>query len=154
MEVVATFNDVEEAQAAKADLERAGIDAKVVDESKLQKFIFLSKALACDRVLVKETDFDKARLVLLSADVQDHVLRHEVRCINCGSPKVQYPQFTRNFVTTTVFGVAGSLLHLIDKAFYCRNCHHTWPVKERLRSRTDILNWPVKKGELVKEERG
>jgi hypothetical protein len=151
---VATFNDLDHAQAARADLERAGIEATVVDQSKLQRFIFLSKPLACDKVFVRQSDFAKARQVLQSADEQDHVLRHEVRCIKCGSPHVEYPQYTRKSIITTVFSVAGSLVHLIDKAFYCEDCHFSWPAKDMLRPRTDILNWPVKDAGLVKKERG
>jgi hypothetical protein len=153
-EVVATFNDLEKAHAAQADLERAGIEAKVADQSKLQRFIFLSKPLASAKVVVKETDFAKARQVLQSADEQDHVLLDEVRCLKCGSPHVEYPQFSRKSITTTVFAVTGSVLHLIDKEFYCRDCQHTWPAKDMLRRRTDILNWPAKDGGVVKQERG
>lgn len=153
-EVVATFNDLEKAQAAQAVLEHAGIEASVIDQTKLQKFIFLSKPLACGKVLVNETEFARAREVLQTADVKDHVLMDEVRCLKCGSPHVEYPQYTRNSITPTVFAVAGTLLHLMDKQFYCRDCHYTWPTKDLLRPRTDILNWPEKERGVVKQERG
>jgi hypothetical protein len=153
-EVVATFNDLDKAQAAKARLEQTGIKARVVDESRVQRFVYLCKPLACDKVLVDEPDFEKARTFLQTADAQDHILRDEVRCLQCGSPHVEYPQFTRKFVTTTFFGVLFSLLHLIDKAFYCQDCHHTWPAKDHLRRDTDILNWPSHEGGVAKQERG
>jgi hypothetical protein len=153
-EVVVTFNDFDKAQAAKVKLEQGGIHATVVDESKMQKFIYLSKPLACDKVLVEEANCQKARDFLQASDARDHILADEVYCPQCASPRIQYPQFTRKFITPTVFGVLFSLLHLIDKCFYCQDCQHTWPVKDLLRPRTDILNWPRKQDGVVKEERG
>jgi len=152
-EIVATFNDLEKAEAVKIKLEQAGIPARVLDQSKLQRFIYLSKPLACDKVLVNEADYEKARNFLRVSDAQDHILQHEVHCLQCGSPHVDYPQFTRKFITTTFFGVLFALMHLIDRSFYCQDCHYTWQAKDNLRSHTDILNWPTHRG-AVKEERG
>jgi hypothetical protein len=152
--ILATFNDLDQAQAAKLILDQAGIPTDVVDESKLQRFVFLSKPLACDKVLVAEADFQKGREVLEAADAQDHILRNEVCCLKCRSPRVQYPQFTRNCLTPTFFQVLFSFLHLTQKKFYCLDCHNTWLATESLRPRTDILNWPSKNRGLVKEERG
>jgi len=145
-EIVATFSDLDKAQAVKIKLEQAGIPARVLDQSKLQRFIYLSKPLACDKVLVEEANYEKARNFLKVSDAQDHILRDEIHCLQCGSPHVDYPQFTRKFITTTIFGVVGALLHIIDRTFYCQDCHHTWQAKDNLRSHTDILNWPTHRG--------
>jgi hypothetical protein len=150
-ETVATFSDPEKAQEVKKILVEAGIAAEVHDESKLQKFWFLSKSLAGDKVVVDEKDFDKARLILKAADTQGHVLQGEVRCLQCDSADVEYPQFTRKFMTTTFVEVL-CFLHMFDKTFYCKACHHTWPVKAELRAKTDVLNWPDKSGGVVKKE--
>jgi len=152
-ETVATFSDIEKAQEVKRRLEEAGIQAEVNDESNLQKFWFMSKPLAADKVVVDEKDFENARKALQAVDAQDHVLQGEVRCAQCGSADVQYPQFTRKFMTTTLVEVL-CFLHVLDKSFYCAKCHHTWPASEALRPKTDVLNWPVKENGLVKSERG
>jgi hypothetical protein len=152
--IIATFNDPEKAHAVKTHLERAGIHAEVVDESKVQKFIFMSKPLACDKVVVAEADFDKATAALREADAQSHILSSEVRCLQCSSPNVEYPQFTRNTLLPTSIGVLLACLHLIRKAFYCRDCHYTWAITESLRPRNDVLNWPSERRGLVKQERG
>jgi hypothetical protein len=149
--VVATFSDLEKAQEVTNRLAQAGIPAEVHDESKLQKYWFLSRSLAADKVMVDQKDFEKARSVLQAADVQDHVLQGELRCPQCDSADIEYPQFTRKFITTTFVEVF-CLLHVMDKQFYCKSCQFTWPASVALKNETDILNWPKKKGRLVKKE--
>jgi hypothetical protein len=151
--VVATFGEAEKANAVKAKLEQAGIPAVVGDESKLQKFLFMSKPLASQKVYVDDADADKARAFLQDANATDPILDGEVRCFECGSPRVQYPQFTRKFITTTLVEL-GCLLGIIERRFYCMDCHYTWPVNVKLRKKTDILNWPKPDGDLVKSEKG
>jgi hypothetical protein len=149
---VATFSDLEKAQEVKIRLIEAGIPAEVYDESKLQKFWFLSKPLGADKVFVDEKDFDKARLFLQAADAQDHILQGEIRCPQCGSANIEYPQFTRKFMTTTLVQVF-CLLHIIDKEFYCHGCHHTWPASHVLDAKTDVLNWPSRdRGPVANEK--
>jgi hypothetical protein len=151
---VATFNDLEKAQEVRNRLAAAGIPAEVYDESKLQKFWFLSKPLAADKVVVDAKDFDKARLALQAADAQDHILEGEMLCPQCGSPDIEYPQFTRKFMTTTLVEVL-CFLHVIDKTFFCQKCQHTWPASSELRPKTDVLDWPAKTTEgMVKNEKG
>jgi hypothetical protein len=150
---VATFSDLEKAEEVKNRLVEAGIPAEVHDESKLQKFWFLSKALAGEKVVVEERDFDKARQVLQNADALEHVLQGELRCPQCSSADIEYPQFTRKFMTTTMVEVL-CFLHVIDKTFYCQKCHHTWPVSTALREKMDVLNWPAREVGLVRKEKG
>jgi hypothetical protein len=152
--IVATFNDRDRAEVVKGKLEQAGMKADVMDESKLQRFVFLSKPLACDKVLVEEGDFERARRTLQEGDAQDSILRDEICCLKCGSPRVEYPHFTRNCLLPTFLEVLLSVLHITQKKFYCRDCNYAWPVTEKLRPRTDILNWPSGHRGVVKEERG
>jgi hypothetical protein len=151
--VVATFSESEKAELVRNRLERAGISASVGDESKLQKFLFLSKPLASQKVYVDDKDFERARQFLAEADATDHILNGEIRCLQCGSARVEYPQFTRKFVTTT-FVELFYLLRLIDKTFYCEDCHYTWPVTVSLRKKVDLLNWPIHHAGVVKQEKG
>jgi hypothetical protein len=151
---VATFSDMDKAEGVKKRLQEAGISAEVVDESNLQKFWFMSKPLAADKVVVEQKDFEKAREFLKAADAEDHILNGEIRCPQCKSARVEYPQFTRRFMTTTLVEVF-CLLHVIDKTFYCKDCQHTWPSSVEVRPETDRLNWPKKdEPELVRKEKG
>jgi hypothetical protein len=149
--IVATFSDLDKAQKVKTRLTEGGISAEVRDESKLQKYWFLSNPLAADKVVVAEKDYEKARSVLRAADVQEHILCGEIRCPECDSANIEYPQFTRRFVSTTWVEIF-CFLHILEKRFYCRRCQHTWPTSVALRYETDVLNWPQKNGRLVKKE--
>ena len=152
MAVVATFNDAENAARAKGWLEKGGFHAATFDESKLQKFWFLCRPLANHRVCVRPEDASRARQLLQTPDQQESVLQGEICCLQCGSPRVEYPQFTRKFITTT-FVELGCLLGITERMFYCLDCHHSWPSVERLRPITDSLNWPMRKHHrLVKKE--
>ena len=142
---VASFNELDEAEAVKQSLERAGIHAEVYDESKLQRFWFLSEPLAGKHVCVSERDFDRAKEALDVLDAQEHVLHHAIRCPECGSPRVEYPAATRKFVGPTLVEIFATTVRVVDKEFYCENCHHTWPNKPKNADReTDVLGWPVK----------
>jgi hypothetical protein len=143
---VATFNELEDAEAVAKRLNQAGVEAEVADESKLQKYWFLSRPLASDKVEVSEKDFDRARALLEGVEDKEHLLAHEIRCPQCGSPKVDYPQFTRKFVLPTLVEVF-CFLHILDKQFYCKNCQNTWSPKVRVPPPLDVLNW--RKDKLV-----
>jgi len=150
---VATFSDRQKADCAAQCLKDVGIAAEVQDESKLQKFWFVSKPLAHQKVYVPEAETEHAVRALQGADMQQDILRGEVRCPECGSPRIEYPQFTRKFMTTTLVE-ALCLLGILKREFYCTDCHYEWPVKVTLRASTDILRWPERKGErrLVRRE--
>lgn len=152
MTTVATFSDLDKAEGVKNKLESMGVHAEVVDESKYQRFLFLSKPLAGEKVYVKEEDFEKARQALHIADEQEHILQGEVRCPQCGSARIDYPQFTRKFITTTLVEIF-CVLHLVDKQFFCEDCQHTWPVSDTLRPVNDVMGWPKKDDGMVKKEK-
>jgi len=149
MIVVATFNDEEKAQPVKDRLEKEGIHAATFDESKLQKFCFLCRPLANHRVCVKQEDANRARQFLKT---NQDLVQGQICCLQCGSPRVEYPQFTRKNITTTLADLA-CFLGLKERKFYCLDCHHSWPAADRLRPRTDALNWPDRQHpQLVKKE--
>src|SRR5688572_15296598 len=117
---VASFNDMDKAEVLRKRLDEAGIHAEVYDESKWQKYWFMSKPLADKKIRVKEEDFDRAREVIQELDQKEDALHDAVRCPQCGSPQVEYPQFTRKFITPILIEIFCTT-KLLDKEFYCND---------------------------------
>jgi hypothetical protein len=138
--VVATFNEREDAEAVAKRLIQAGFQAEVADETKVQKFFFMSKPLANEKVEVPIEDYDRARNFLKQIDPEEHLLRHQICCPQCDSPDIEYPQFTRKFITPVLVEIA-CFLHILEKQFYCKNCHNTWSRKVGVPPPLDVLNW-------------
>lgn len=138
--VVATFNEREDAEAVAKRLMREGFEAQVADETKVQKFFYMSRPLANEKVEVPLKDYERARKFLKDIDPLEHLLCHDLCCPQCDSPDIEYPQFSRKFVLP-VFVEILCFLHIIDKEFYCKNCHFMWSAKVPVPPRLDALNW-------------
>jgi len=123
---VASFNERDQAQHLRERLAQAGIEAELFDESRLQKYWFLSKPHAAVKLRVEAPDFDRARELLNGLDEVENALHDAVRCPQCRSSRVEYPQFTRKFVTPTFVEIF-CFLHLMEREFYCEDCQFTWP---------------------------
>src|SRR5688572_18392115 len=95
---VLTFNEPEQAEPLKQRLEQAGIHAAIYDERKLQRAFLARESLAGIRLRVDRKDFERARELLAEWHAREGVLRDVIHCPECGSSRVQYPQFTRKFV--------------------------------------------------------
>jgi len=130
MVTVATFNEPSKAEPLKQQLENEGIYAEIHDESKYEWFWFVSKPVAGIRLKVHKKNFERARQRVRELDTSTGLLRDAVKCPQCGSSRIEYPQFTRKFIMPNLVGLA-SLLGIIDKQFYCQECEHTWPKELR-----------------------
>ena len=139
----ATFNKPEEAEPLKKRLEAAGIRADIQDERKLQKYWFMSDTLAGVHLRVDRSQYENASQLLREWDASDGVLKNAVHCPACSSSRVEYPQFTRKFVSPGFYAVLCAL-HVFERKFYCEDCHFTWPVQQKVDQPTDLLGWPVK----------
>jgi hypothetical protein len=124
MVTVATFETEADAEPVKDRLERAGVHAEVQHESKLQTF-WMSHEHASVKVRVPNDDLDEATTLLKKWDSQDAVLSHAIKCPECGSSRVQYPQYTRKFILP---GLVGFALAGFKNKFYCQSCHNIWPL--------------------------
>src|SRR6266576_6612913 len=50
-----------------------------------------------------------------------------IRCPECQSVQVHYPQFAhRSLIPNLMMGFLARI-GLIEKEYYCENCHYTWP---------------------------
>lgn len=137
---VATFNERPPAEGLVTRLEKAGIPARINNERMLQRW-FTTEPLASIRLQAERHQYAEARRLLEEWHRVDNALAEAVHCPECGSPEVEYPQFTRRFVLPSV-GFFLSTLGFMEKQFYCQDCQFTWPVKEKVPVKTDLLGWP------------
>jgi hypothetical protein len=126
MVTIATFNEPTKARHLKERLQQKGVNADVHNEGHLQSVAFMSKPQANAKVMVDEKDFDAAHKLMVDWETSEPDLGGSaIRCPQCQSPRIEYPQLTRKFLTP---GLAGILfaLKIFPKEFYCQDCHFTW----------------------------
>ena len=129
MVTIATFNEQTKAKHLRERLEQAGVSADVLGENTLQRVAFMSKPQANVKVKVEEKDFEKAQSLMREWEAADPEIGSALRCRQCGSAEIEFPQLTRKFLTPALMSVLFAL-KIFPKEFYCQNCHHTWPLKE------------------------
>jgi len=124
MVTIATYNEPAKAKRLKEKFREAGLTADLHNEANLQTYAFMSKPKANAQVMVEEEDFARAQELMVQWEAADPDIA-ALRCPQCNSPRIQYPQLTRKFLTT---GMAAILLALkiFPKEYYCQDCHFTW----------------------------
>jgi|ERR1044071_1472591 hypothetical protein len=131
---LALFSSSAKAEPLKQRLQKEGIEAEIHEDLRLEKLWFVSKGSAGARLDAPAQDFERAYQLLLDWDRSEDALRDAIRCPECKSLRVDYPQFTRkSFIPNLIMGLSAEL-GLIEKDFYCQDCHFTWP-KEGTRPR-------------------
>lgn len=139
---VATYDTLSPARELCRLLEEAGVRAYIHDESWVERFWFWSEPLAAIHVEVSPADFTEARKLIREWDLSRGVLREAVRCPECHSSRIEFPQITRKFLMPVV-QVLFMTLHVIPRHFYCEDCQFTWPKEKPVEPERDILGWPV-----------
>lgn len=143
MITVATFNERDKAEALQQRLKQAGLEAEFDDESAIQRArLFALVPMAHMRVQVPKLEVAPAKKLLAEWEPTGALLG-AVRCPDCSSSRVQYPQFTRNFLLPNL--LAGILwkLRLAPAEFYCEDCQFTWPPEPFAKApELDTLYWP------------
>lgn len=139
---VALFPNAALASPLKQRLTENGIPAEVHDELKLEKCWHVSRPAAGARLEVPADQFEEAYNLLLKWDASDDALHDAIRCPECRSLRVDYPQFTRksmipNLIIGTLATIAG-----VEKEYYCEDCHFTWPKEGSRPSRERLHSAP------------
>lgn len=144
---VATFNAQAPADVLCDRLRQAGFNADVFDESSAQKWLLLNLSpRAHMRVRVPTEEGDRALAALKEWDEADGAMRDSVRCPQCASSRIEYPQFSRRTLMSAL-PAAAAAVGLIDRHFYCENCGYTWDPDAKPEADVDVLNWsPPKSG--------
>ena len=123
---VATFNNRAPADALVAKYKEAGIAAGIFDEGPTQKIWYWVKTpRAHIRVRVAKEEHVRANTLLTDWDQQEGILSQAVRCPECKSSMVEYPQFSRRAALTFFFAILAAI-GVFPRQYNCRNCQFTW----------------------------
>jgi hypothetical protein len=132
---VALCSNAAKAEPIQRRLEQAGVPAELKDGLGLERFWFVSKRGAGVRIEVSPDQFERAERLLLDWDTEG-ALRDAIRCPECKSLRVDYPQYAQHSLLTNLALGLIAELGLVEKDYYCEDCHFTWP-KEGTRPRRD-----------------
>jgi predicted Zn-ribbon and HTH transcriptional regulator len=123
---VALFESYQQAEPSRQLLIQAGIPAEIHKESVLAKLWFVSNRRACVRLEVPAQHAERACQYLLELNPEFGCLKGAVRCPECKSTRVEYPQFTeKSLLTNLAVGLMAELL-LVERQCYCEDCHCMW----------------------------
>jgi predicted RNA-binding Zn-ribbon protein involved in translation (DUF1610 family) len=138
---VATFNEREPADQVAARLREAGLAAEVYDESHEQKWkLFNLHPRAHMRVRVHSAEENRAHALLDEWQHTEPALGASVKCPECGSSKIEFPQFSRRTLMGALPALAATA-GVIAQEYYCEACHFTWPAETKPAPDLDALNW-------------
>ncbi len=79
------------------------------------------------RMDVPADQFEKAYALLQDWDKAEGGVQGSIRCPECKSFRVEYPQYTHKSALPNVLVGVLANIGAIGKEFYCHDCHFTWP---------------------------
>jgi len=132
---VALFRNSVLARPVQHRLLQVGMAAEIHAELGLARLWFVSKRTAGVRLQVPADQFEHATKLLLEWHAAYRLLDHAIRCPECNSLRVDYPQFTsRSLFTNLAMGLMAEI-RLLEREYYCEDCHYMWPKRSGERSR-------------------
>jgi hypothetical protein len=125
MVTIATFEDAARAKHLKQRFQESGVRADVATEGRMQAAASRDRH-ANVRVQVDEAEFANAQNLMLEWEKSDPEVGAAIRCPQCASPRIHYPQLARKFpFVTGLFGILLAL-KIMPKEYYCEDCQNTW----------------------------
>ena len=110
MVTIATFHEPAKARQLKDRFQQAGLKADIHNEGHLQQVAFMSKPQASVKVQVDDDDFEKAQSLMVEWEASDpDIAAAIIRCPQCGSSRIEYPQMTRKALTPALASVLFAL---------------------------------------------
>ena len=131
---IAAFDDEHSARALALRMNEEGFEAIASSDSTEQLLMFFNPhPRAQHHVFVPGQKLEPALQWLQRLDAKDPVLLWAVRCPDCRSTRIEYPQFSRKTIVGSLPAI-GAALGLVERQFYCTACHFTWgPEDARLK---------------------
>ena len=112
---IALLNRRSDAELLQKHLNEKGIRAAITEHYHLAD------------VKVPAPDFEEAHHLLMHWAQGEGASRSLIRCPECGSMRVEYPQFAeKSYLPNVLIGIFAAV-GATDMEFYCRDCHFTWP---------------------------
>ena len=131
MVTIATFNEPAKAKQLKQRFQEVGLRTDIHNEASLQKVGFMSRPQANVKLLVEDDDFERAQSLMVEWEASDpDIAAALIRCAQCNSSNIEYPQMTRKAITPGLVIVLCAL-RILPKEFYCQDCHFTWSNEEQ-----------------------
>src|SRR5947208_10625366 len=110
MVTIATLNEPAKAKRLKERLQQSGLKADIHNEGHLQQVAFMSKPRANVKVQIEDEDFERAQELMTEWEASDPDIGSAMlRCPQCGSSSIQYPQLTRKAITPAMASVLFAL---------------------------------------------
>lgn len=129
---IASYDHMPPAVALVKELSQRGFEAGLINETAEQALkFFTAHAHAQFRVTVPPEEMLPALAAISTMpespleEADECPVRQVIRCPDCKSTLVEFPQFSRK----TVIGALPSLAAaagLIEQNYYCSHCHFTW----------------------------
>ena len=136
---VALFGDRAKAEPVRQRLAQAGFNAQINEHPPMATLWSVPRPTGGVRVEVQCDQFERAEQALLDWDAAEGALSQAIRCPECGSLRVEYPQYARHSLLTNLAMGFLATLHLVERNYYCEDCHYTWP-REGTRPRRNRLH--------------
>lgn len=135
---VATFHTMSQAEPLRRRLVDSHILTWVREGGALRRLWFVKQHHhnAEIKLEVRPRDFERSLKVVHEMEAEKTATRRMVRCPECHSSRVEFPQFTRKFFLPNLVGLLAGM-GIVEKKFYCEDCHCIWsprshkPHKER-----------------------
>jgi hypothetical protein len=114
---IAMFSRRSDAEDYQRRLSEAGLAAELHDCTNLHGA----------RIDVPAEQFERAYKMMLDWDTAEGGVRGAIRCPECRSLRVEYPQYTHKSTLPNLLVGLLANIGAVPKEFYCRDCHFTWP---------------------------
>ncbi len=132
---IALFRSRGEAERIRDRLTPAGLNPQTAHPALGRMWFVFSRDEGWS-LEVPADQFERAAQLLLDWEEKEGPLTGAIHCPECGSLRVEYPQYTRRtLLTNLAMGIAAQL-GVIEKDFFCQDCQFTWP-KTGARARRD-----------------
>ncbi|MFN2542803.1 MAG: DUF2007 domain-containing protein [Chthoniobacterales bacterium] len=130
MVTIATFNEPAKAKSLKQRFQQAGVRTDIHNEGHLQQVAFMSRPQANVKLMVDDDDFERAQSLMVEWEKSEpDIATAIIRCPQCNSSNIEYPQMTRKAITPGMVSLLWAL-RILPKEFYCQDCHFTWSNEE------------------------